>query len=95
MVKQVIRVPPRRKRVTVRYRRAGVHGPGQPAATPDLPGEGAPWQGAPWEGAPWEGGKVKIEELPAFCARWGLRVVGGDPDLEGEPWAPKVYLVEG
>jgi hypothetical protein len=85
MVKQVIRVPPRRKRVTVRYRRAGVHGPGQPAATPDLPGEGALWEGA----------EVKIEELPAFCARWGLRVVGGDPDLEGEPWAPKVYLVEG
>ena len=45
--------------------------------------------------APWEGVRVQIEELPAFRARWGLKVVGGDPDLEGVPWRPKVWVVEG
>jgi DNA primase len=44
--------------------------------------------------ASWEGQRVGIEELPNLQARLGLRVVGGDPDLEGEPWQPKVYLVE-
>jgi hypothetical protein len=43
---------------------------------------------------PWHGQKVAVQDLPAFRARWGLRVVGGDPDLDGEPWTPKVYLVE-
>ncbi len=43
---------------------------------------------------PWEGVRVKIEDLPAFRARWGLVVVGGDPDLDGEPWRPKVWVVE-
>jgi hypothetical protein len=45
--------------------------------------------------APWEGQRVRIEDLPPFKAHWGLRVAGGDPDLDGEPWTPKVYLVEG
>jgi hypothetical protein len=45
--------------------------------------------------APWEGVRVKIEDLPAFRARWGLLVVGGDPDLEGQLWRPKVWVVEG
>lgn len=45
--------------------------------------------------APWDGVRIKIEELPAFRARWGLKVVGGDPDLEGQPWRPKVWVVEG
>ena len=44
--------------------------------------------------APWEGQRVRIEDLPDFRARYGLRVVGGDPDLKGEPWRPKLYLVE-
>ena len=44
--------------------------------------------------APWEGQRVRIEELPDLQARFGLRVVGGDPDLEGKPWRPKLYLVE-
>jgi DNA primase len=42
----------------------------------------------------WEGQRVRIEELPNLQARFGLRVAGGDPDLEGEPWRPKLYLVE-
>jgi DNA primase len=44
--------------------------------------------------APWEGKRVRIEDLPNLQACFGLCVVGGDPDLEGEPWQPKVYLVE-
>ena len=40
-----------------------------------------------------EGVQVKIEDLPAYLAHWGLRVVGGDPDLDGEPWRPKVFAV--
>ncbi len=44
--------------------------------------------------APWDGVRVKIEELPAFRARWGLKLVGGDPDLDGQPWRPKVWVVE-
>jgi hypothetical protein len=44
--------------------------------------------------APWEGQRLRIEDLPDFKARYGLQVVGGDPDLEGEPWRPKLYLVE-
>jgi DNA primase len=42
----------------------------------------------------WEGQRVRIEDLPNLQARFGLRVVGGDPDLKGVPWRPKVYLVE-
>jgi hypothetical protein len=41
----------------------------------------------------WEGQRVKIEDLPAFKAKWGLRTVAGDPDLDGQPWTPKLYLV--
>jgi DNA primase len=44
--------------------------------------------------APWEGKRVRIEDLPNLQASLGLRVVGGDPDLEGKPWRPKLYLVE-
>ncbi len=44
--------------------------------------------------APWERQQVRIEELPDLQARFGLRVVGGDPDLNGRPWGPKLYLVE-
>lgn len=45
-------------------------------------------------GPPWAGQRVPVEDLPDFKARWGLRTVGGDPDLAGEPWMPRVYLVE-
>jgi hypothetical protein len=44
--------------------------------------------------APWEGRRVRLDDLPDFRARWGLRVVGGDPDLQGQPWAPSLYLAE-
>jgi DNA primase len=44
--------------------------------------------------APWEGQRVRIEDLPDLQARFGLRVVGGDPDLDGQPWRPKLYFVE-
>ena len=44
--------------------------------------------------APWERQRVRIEDLPDLQARFGLRVVGGDPDLDGKPWQPKLYLVE-
>ena len=44
------------------------------------------------EPAPWAGQRVKIEDLPDFKARWGLQMVGGDPDLYGQPWRPQVYL---
>jgi DNA primase len=43
---------------------------------------------------PWEGQRVRIEDLPDLQARCGLRVVGGDPDLDGQPWRPKLYLAE-
>ena len=49
---------------------------------------------APISPAPWEGQRVRIEDLPNLQARFGLRAVGGDPDLEGNPWQPKLYLVE-
>jgi DNA primase len=44
--------------------------------------------------APWDGQRVSIEDLPDLQARFGLRVVGGDPDLDGRPWRPKLYLME-
>jgi DNA primase len=44
--------------------------------------------------APWEGQRVRVEDLPDLQAKYGLRVVGGDPDLDGKPWQPKIYLVE-
>ena len=44
--------------------------------------------------ASWEGQRVRIEDLPDLQAKYGLRVVGGDPDLDGKPWQPKIYLVE-
>jgi len=44
--------------------------------------------------APWDGQRVRIEDLPDLQARYGLRVVGGDPDLDGVPWRPKLYLAE-
>ena len=44
--------------------------------------------------APWEGQRVRIEDLPDLQAEYGLRVVGGDPDLDGRPWRPKLYLME-
>jgi hypothetical protein len=37
---------------------------------------------------------VRIEDLPDLKAGYGLRVVGGDPDLDGTPWKPKLYLME-
>lgn len=49
---------------------------------------------APAMPAPWVGQRVRIEDLPDLCARFGLQVVGGDPDLGGDPWRPKVYLKE-
>jgi DNA primase len=45
--------------------------------------------------APWEGQWLRIEDLPDLQARFGLRVVGGDPDLDGEPWRPRLYLMGG
>jgi len=36
---------------------------------------------------------IKIEDLPDYLARHGLKVVGGDPDLHGYPWEPKLYMV--
>ena len=44
--------------------------------------------------APWEGQRVRIKDLPDLQAEYGLRVVGGDPDLDGRPWRPKLYLME-
>jgi len=44
--------------------------------------------------APWAGQWVRIEDLPHLQAKHGLRVVGGDPDLNGKPWRPKLYLTE-
>jgi hypothetical protein len=44
--------------------------------------------------ASWAGQRVRIEDLPDFKAEYGLRVIGGDPDLDGRPWRPKLYLVE-
>ena len=44
--------------------------------------------------APWDGQRVRIEDLPDLQAKYGLRVVGGDPDLDGVPWRPKLYLAE-
>jgi DNA primase len=44
--------------------------------------------------APWAGQRVRIENLPDLKAEYELRVVGGDPDLGGKPWRPKLYLVE-
>jgi hypothetical protein len=44
--------------------------------------------------APWEGQRVRIEDLPDLQAKYGLRVVGGDPDLDGSPWRPKLYFME-
>jgi DNA primase len=49
---------------------------------------------APISLAPWAGQRVRIEDLPHFQAKHGLRVVGGDPDLDGKPWRPKLYLME-
>ena len=49
---------------------------------------------APAMPAPWVGQRVPIEDLPDLQARFGLQVVGGDPDLGGDPWRPKVYLRE-
>ena len=44
--------------------------------------------------APWDGQRVRIEDLPDLQAKYGLRVIGGDPDLDGEPWQPKLYLAK-
>ena len=44
--------------------------------------------------APWAGQRVRIEDLPDLKAEYGLRVIGGDPDLDGRPWRPKLYLME-
>jgi hypothetical protein len=44
--------------------------------------------------APWAGQRVRIEDLPDLKAEYRLQVVGGDPDLDGRPWRPKLYLVE-
>ena len=44
--------------------------------------------------APWDGQRVRIEDLPDLQAKYGLRVIGGDPDLDGVPWRPKLYLTE-
>ena len=44
--------------------------------------------------APWAGQRVRIEDLTGLKAEYGLRVIGGDPDLDGKPWRPKLYLVE-
>jgi DNA primase len=49
---------------------------------------------APVPRAPWAGQRVRIEDLPHLRAKHGLRVVGGDPDLDGKPWRPKLYLME-
>jgi DNA primase len=44
--------------------------------------------------APWAGQRVRIEDLPDLEAEYGLRVIGGDPDLDGKSWRPKLCLVE-
>ena len=44
--------------------------------------------------APWEGQRVRVENLPDLKAEYQLRVVGGDPDLDGRPWKPRLYLME-
>jgi DNA primase len=49
---------------------------------------------APISPAPWAGQQVRIEDLPDLQAKYGLRVVGSDPDLDGNPWRPKLYFVE-
>jgi hypothetical protein len=43
----------------------------------------------------WVGQRVRIEDLPDLKRRYGLRTVGGDPDLGGEPWTPRIFFVEG
>jgi len=56
---------------------------------------GAPVEAqVPLSPASWQGQRVRIEDLPDLQAKYGLRVVGGDPDLDGKPWQPKLYLVE-
>ena len=49
---------------------------------------------APILPAPWVGQRAKIEDLPNLRARFGLRVVAGDPDIEGDPWRPTLFLKE-
>jgi DNA primase len=44
--------------------------------------------------ASWAGQQVRIEDLPDLKAEYGLQLIGGDPDLDGKPWRPKLYLVE-
>jgi len=48
----------------------------------------------PAPSTPWDGQRLRIEDLPDLQARYGLQVIGGDPDLDGEPWWPKLYLAE-
>jgi hypothetical protein len=71
--------------------------------SPEVPMEGAmpetsecaAHDGADMRSAlPWEGQRIKIEDLPAFKARWNLVTVGGDPDLEGNSWQPKLFLIQ-
>jgi hypothetical protein len=60
---------------------------GEPAAAPVK-------TQVPISPAPWAGQRVSIEDLPDLKAEYGLRVIGGDPDLDGKTWRPKLYLVE-
>jgi DNA primase len=65
------------------------------ALAADADPTGAPVEArVPLSPAAWEGQRVRIEDLPDLQAKYGLRVVGGDPDLDGKPWQPKIYLVE-
>jgi DNA primase len=65
------------------------------ALAADAEPTGAPVEArVPLSRAAWEGQRVKIEDLPDLQAKHGLRVVGGDPDLDGNPWRPKLYLIE-
>jgi hypothetical protein len=93
MVKQVFHTARRRRRVVVRHQRA----PALPSPRPDTANSAGRPDTANSAGRPappWSGQRVRIEDLPAYLARWGLKAVGGDPDLAGQPWRPRVYVVE-
>ncbi len=82
----------RRPKVTIRYKDpagpAATRASGaEPPAPPDPPAAG----GRPAMPA-WHGRRIKIEDLPAVAARWGLVAVRGEWPA-GEP-CPRLFLVE-
>ncbi len=39
--------------------------------------------------------QVPLADMGAWLVENGLRVVGGDPDLYGHPWRPRIFLARG